>query len=86
MPADEAVAREQLAPSWTREANQVLGIRCAGRERPDDGGVERSPRRGDECNQHCPTADLEPARPDVLVRHPVAECVQYGAERRGREA
>jgi hypothetical protein len=71
VPAVEAVAREELAPTGPREAKDVLEVRRRSGKRAADGWIERSPDRGEEKNSGDARADLEAAVGDVLVWHPI---------------
>ncbi len=63
----------------------MLGVRRRGGEGAHDGGIERPARGRDQRDERDATSDLEAARPDVLVGHPVAEHMENRPEQRGRE-
>ena len=73
VPAVEAMAGKELAPGGAREADDVLDIGDRSRHGAEDGGVERPAPRREEEESRDPARDLEPARVNVVVRHPVAE-------------
>jgi len=81
VPAVEAVAGEELAPTGPREAKDVLEVRRRSGKRAANGRVERSPDRGEEQNSGDARADLEAAVWDVLMRHPIASEVEQQPER-----
>ena len=70
--AGDPVTREELPAAGPREPDDVLEIRCGGRDRADRRWVEEpAPER--ECERAAdPALRLEAPRGDVLVRDPVA--------------
>lgn len=76
VPAEEAVAGEELAPARPGEPKYVLDVRRRSGERSADGRIERSAHGGEEQDSGDPRRDLEATVRDVLVRHPIACEVQ----------
>ena len=78
MPAKTIV--EELPPTWTQERNDVLEIRDRACRGTECRRIERaSPHREQKDAEHT-TADLEPCRVEVLVRHAIACEMQYRSD------
>src|SRR6188472_3147361 len=76
VPAGDRVAGEELA--WERE--EVLDVRGRGGEGADRDRAERAVAGGEREGAGGAASDLEALRPDVVVGHAVAECVEDEAK------
>lgn len=81
-----AAAVKELLSARAQRREDVLEVRCRGRNPPEGGRIDRATSRGEERDGGDAAHDLEAATGDVLVRDMVCCDMQDGPQEQRKHA